>query len=128
MRILVDTNVLISAILFPGSKPAEALFKVTEDHDLVLCDQNVQELREVIKRKAPGHPDDVEALLSGLPYELILASNQTRDLIRDPKDQPILNAAALADIDLLITGDKDFLSLSLKQPQCITVAQFLEQF
>lgn len=48
--------------------------------------------------------------------------------IRDPKDQPILNAAILANVDLLITGDKDFLVLDLEQPRCITAAQFLEDY
>ncbi len=35
MRILVDTNILISAILFPDSKPAKALLKVSEKHKMV---------------------------------------------------------------------------------------------
>ena len=55
MRILIDTNILISAILFPKSKPAKALLKVVEDHQLVLSEQNLMEFREVIKRKAPEH-------------------------------------------------------------------------
>ncbi len=53
---------------------------------------------------------------------------RVKKLIRDPKDQPILNAAMLANVDLLITGDKDFLSLDLEQPLCLTAAQFLENY
>ncbi|MDI9460950.1 MAG: putative toxin-antitoxin system toxin component, PIN family [Saccharofermentanales bacterium] len=128
MKILVDTNILISAILFPASKPAEALLKVSEEHELVLCEQNLRELREVIRRKEPEYSQDVEVLLVELAYELIPDSYYAEKLIRDPKNQPILNAAILANVDLLITGDKDFLVLELEQPHCITAAQFLENY
>ena len=53
MRILVDTNILISTVLFPNSKVAKALLYITQHHDRVLCDRNLMELREVLKRKAP---------------------------------------------------------------------------
>lgn len=102
MKILVDTNILISAILFPDSKPAKALLKVSEKHKMVLCEQNLSEFREVIKRKAPEYLSDAEVFLSELSYELLPASYQSGMRIRDPKDQPILNAAILANVDLLI--------------------------
>lgn len=95
---------------------------------MVLCEQNLTELREVIRRKAPEYLPDVEVLLLELSYELIPVSYHVEKLIRDPKDQPILNAAILANVDLLITGDKDFLVLGLEQPLCITAAQFLEDY
>lgn len=38
MKILVDTNILISAVLFPHSKPARALIYTAENHDMILCD------------------------------------------------------------------------------------------
>lgn len=55
MKILVDTNILISAVLFPNSKPAKALLKISEKHEMVLCEQNLAEFREVVKRKVPEH-------------------------------------------------------------------------
>ena len=38
-------------------------------------------------------------------------------LIRDAKDQPILNAAIVFDVDIILTGDKDFLSLEIEHPR-----------
>lgn len=128
MRVLVDTNILISAILFPDGKPAQALLKVTAEHEMVLCEQNLLELREVVKRKVPKLLPNVEALLLELSYELIPTSQHTEKTMRDLKDQPILNAAIHANVDLLITGDKDFLVLKLDQPKCLTAAQFLENY
>ncbi len=126
MRILVDTNVLFSALLFPGSRPAQALLRVVARHEMVLCDRNIAELRSILERKAPRYLPDAEVLLAELPYELIPAVEYAEKLIRDAKDQPILNAAVVADVDMILTGDKDFLSMGLEHPQCLTVAQFLE--
>ena len=126
MRILVDTNVLFSALLFPGSRPAQALLRVMARHEMVLCDRSIAELRSILERKAPRYLPDAEVLLAELPYELIPAVEYAEKLIRDTKDQPILNAAVVADVDMILTGDKDFLSMGLEHPQCLTVAQFLE--
>lgn len=126
MKILVDTNILISAVLFPNSKPAKALIYTAENHEMILCDQNLSELREVLKRKAPSTLPDAEVLLAELSYELIPSVTYAEKLIRDSKDQPILNAAILYDIDVILTGDKDFLCLNLNRPKCMTAAQLLE--
>ena len=126
MRILVDTNILISAVLFPRSKPAAALLHTAENHEMVLCDQNLTELRKVLNRKAPQALPDAEVLLTELSYDLIPSAPYAGKLIRDAKDQPILNAAILYDIDIILTGDKDFLSMDIARPKCMTVAQFLD--
>ena len=117
MRILVDTNILFSALLFPRSKPAQALLYTADNHEIVLCDRNIAELRYILGRKA---------LLAEMSYELIPAVDHAEKLIRDAKDQPILNAAIVSDVDIILTGDKDFLSLDMEHPKCMTVAQFLK--
>ena len=127
MRILVDTNILFSALLFPRSKPAQALLYAVDNHEIVLCDRNLAELRDILKRKAPKYLPDAEVLIAELPYELIPAVDHAEKLIRDAKDQPILNAAIIADVDMILTGDKDFLSLDIERPRCLTAAQFLEE-
>ncbi len=98
-----------------------------QHHELVLCDRNVSELREVLNRKAPQLLPDAEVLLAELTFELIPAVEHAEKLIRDAKDQPILNAAIVADVDAILTGDKDFLSLELERPKCLTAAQFLTE-
>lgn len=52
-RVLVDTNVVISALLFPSSTPAQALTLVLDEHRLVLTDWIVFELHDVAGRKRP---------------------------------------------------------------------------
>lgn len=80
----------------------------------------------ILKRKAPKSLPDTEVLLAEMSYELIPAVDHAEKLIRDAKDQPILNAAIVSDVDIILTGDKDFLSLDIEHPNCMTVAQFLE--
>ena len=48
-------------------------------------------------------------------------------IIADPKDVPILNAAILADVDIIISGDKHFLNLSITRPRVLTPAQYLSE-
>ena len=127
MRILVDTNILFSALLFPNSKPSKALFYIAENHTIVLSDRNIYELKDILKRKKPELLPDAEVLLAEMSYELVLAVDHPEKIIRDAKDQPILNAAIISDVDIILTGDKDFLSLNMDHPKCMTAAEFLEQ-
>lgn len=129
MRVMADTNILISALLFPTSLPAKVLLHIANGHDLVLCDHIVAELRDVIARKRPDLLGDIDVLLVQLSYELVIAPQVPGKLIQDPKDQPILNAAIMADVDVIVSGDKHFLKLDLDRPQTMSPAQFwnLEQ-
>lgn len=61
-----------------------------------------------------------------MSYELIPAVDHVEKLIRDAKDQPILNAAIVSDVDVILTGDQDFLSLDMEHPRCMTAVQFFE--
>ena len=105
MRILVDTNILFSALVFPRSKPARALLYIADNHEIVLCDRSIVELRDILQRKAPKFLPDAEVLLAEMSYELIPAVDHA---------------------DIILTGDKDFLSLEMEHPKCMTVAQFFE--
>ena len=113
-------------MFFPRSKPAWALRYIADNHEIVLCDRNIAELRDILGRKAPKYLPDAEVLLTEMSYELIPAADHAKKLMRDAKDQPILNAAIVSDVDLILAGDKDFLSLGMEHPKCMTVAQFLE--
>jgi len=127
MRIMADTNILFSALLFPESRPAKALFHITKEHNLILCDYIISELRDVISRKRPDLLADIDVFLAKLPYELITAPQQPGKLISDPKDHQILNAAIIADVDIIISGDRHFLELGMEHPKTMSVAEFLDE-
>lgn len=129
MRVMADTNILISTLLFPVSLPAKVLLHIADNHELVLCDHIVMEIRDVVARKRPDLLADVDVLLAQLSYELVIAPKEPSKLISDPKDQPILNAAIMAGVDAIVSGDKHFLKLDLEHPKPMSVADFwqLEQ-
>ena len=127
MKIMTDTNILFSALLFPESRPAKALFHVVRYHNLILCDYIISELQNVVSRKRPDLAADIDVFMAKLPYELIPAPLQPGKLISDPKDYPILNAAIIADVDIIISGDRHFLDLPMEHPKPMSVAEFLDE-
>jgi predicted nucleic acid-binding protein len=66
IRVLVDTNVVISALLFPNSTPARALALVLDEHRLVLTDWIIDELHEVVGRKRPDLLAALDTFLTGI--------------------------------------------------------------
>ena len=109
IRVLVDTNVVISALLFPNSTPARALALVLDEHRLVLTDWIIDELHEVVGRKRPDLLAALDTFLAGIDYELASPGDPSVP-ISDPGDQPILDAAVAGAVDVIVTGDKAFLS------------------
>ena len=128
LKILVDTNVLISALFYPNSKPARALYHVAENHDLILSDYNISELRRIANIKFSGTKADIDLFLTELAFDLIFAIEAPQKLITDPKDAPILNAAIISDVDIIISGDKHFLSIKSKRPLILSPDQYLRMF
>ena len=126
MRILADTNILISALQYPESKPAIALLHAARHHNLVLSDYNINELRRVVSAKFSQLYPDIDRFLAELSFELIMAPASFETRMEDPNDSPILGAAISSDVDVIISGDKHFLRLDLCRPQTITAAQYLE--
>ena len=126
MKIMTDTNILFSALLFPKSQPAKAIFHIIEQHNLILCDYIISELRNVVSRKRSDLLADIDVLMAKLSYELIATPLQPSKIISDPKDYPILNAAIIAEVDIIISGDKHFLDLETEHPKSMSIADFLE--
>ena len=131
MRVMIDTNVLISALLFPGQKMNTLMYKVTTENQLVLSSYVVDELLNVTRRKFPDKIKTVDTLLSQLPYELVYTPEQPDPglfEIRDDKDYPVLYSAITEDVDVFITGDNDFSGLNLEKPEIVSPAEFLEKY
>lgn len=132
MRVLIDTNILISAALNPTGTPNKAFLKaVTYPNKGIICDQNIEELRRVFNRKFPQKISLLEHFLAIalLAMEVVPTPIEEIDQekqIRDIKDRPILRAALNAKVDVLITGDKDFIESGISEPCIMTAAEFLE--
>lgn len=131
MRVLIDTNVLISAALNPQGVPFLAYKKAaTFPNRGLICEQNVDELRRIFYKKFPLRLAALDKFLSIalLTLELIpMSDNESaaEAQIRDVKDRPILRAAIEADADILLTGDRDFLESGVEHPRILTPSDFV---
>ena len=68
MKVLIDTNILISAALSAGGTPFLAYAKaVTHPNHAVVCEQNIDELRRVFNRKFPTKLYAMERFLATAP-------------------------------------------------------------
>ena len=131
MRVMVDTNILISALLFPGQRMNTLIYKIVTEHQLVLSSYVVDELLDVVHRKFPGKERAIDLLLSQLPYELVYTPKHPIPglfEIRDPSDYPVLYSAIVEGVDVLLTRDKDFDGLPVEKPEILTPTKFLEKY
>ncbi len=124
-RVLVDTNVIVSGLIFPASAPARALLAVIETDQLVLTQWILDELRDVVGRKWADRLPALDLFLATIGYEL-LGTGVPGVEVRDVNDQPILDAAISGDVDVILTGDKDFLALKIARPLILTPRDYLD--
>ena len=132
MRVLLDTNIIISAAYSKGSTPYRAYMKAVEPpFQGLICEQSLEELRRVFNRKFPDKIQVFEKFvataLSVVEVVPIPPSiHPDEDEIRDVDDRPILRAAIHAKADILLTGDSDFLESAIKHPKIMKAAEFLK--
>ncbi len=131
MRIMLDTNVLISAILFSGDKINNMMNYIFLRHQLVLSSYVVEELKSVVRRKFPKKEPVIEKLLLMMSYEYVYTPDDMKEnlfSIRDVKDYPVLYTAIIEDIDILITGDRDFEDIIIDKPLIMTPKEFSDKY
>ena len=132
MKVMIDTNILISGALNPNGPVAKSLYKaMTAPFEPVVCDYIVDELHRKFQEKFPEDVVQLEAFLFNALQTIRvvptpLEESESEKAIRDIKDRPILRAAQAANVDYLLTGDKDFLESSIKNPKIINSSEFME--
>ena len=127
MRIMVDTNILISAVVFRSEKMYAVMEYIVSNHELVLPTYVVDELRDVVKRKFPKVVKQLDEFLTKLSFTVAYTPNTTPSglfEIRDVADAPILYTAIIEGIDVFVTGDKDFHAVEIEKPLIMTIADF----
>jgi uncharacterized protein len=118
LRVVLDTNVLISALVFesPGAVWLRTLWQQGGIVPVV-SRETAEELMRVLsyKKFALAEADQHDLLEDYLPYAETIAIPKTRAQIppcRDPKDEIFLRLAYAAKVDAIVTGDDDLLALA----------------
>ncbi|MCL1810251.1 MAG: PIN domain nuclease [Clostridiales bacterium] len=132
MDIMLDSNVIISAALFPNDRINSFIDNISEHHRLFLCSYGLEELNIVIKRKFSNRMKCMELFLHKLQFTMIhtpAVDILDYDItIRDKTDYPLLLSAIIGDVDIFITGDKDFSVLDLERPEIMTITEFVNKY
>ena len=132
MRIMLDTNVLLSAVIFRSTSMWKMMTKIMTDHRLVLSSYVIDECYEVVQRKKPALISALDRLFESIPFEMVHTPQNLPEhgwfVIRDKDDEKVLYSAIAADVDVLITGDKDFCDIEIEKPEILTSSQFVERY
>lgn len=135
IRAVIDTNVLVSAVILPTSAIGTVLRLMRHDRFTPLyCHETIEELARVLARprlRTKYHVDERDirtvldlVLLRGTAIEL--AERVT--VCRDPKDDVFLSLALSGSADFIVSGDNDLLSLhSFRGIPIITPAEFMRR-
>ena len=132
MRIMLDTNVLISAFVLNSKYLGEMIENITEHHTIILPTYVIDELKRVTREKFPTKYNLLEQFFRELPFELVYTPDEIDQTkypdIRDLKDLPILVSAIVEDVDVLISGDSDFAPLELERPEILTPSSYVDKY
>jgi uncharacterized protein len=129
VRYVFDTNVIVSALLFENSKPAQALRYALLNGELLLSLDLLEELNEVLGRERFNRyvvSEKREEFLEALIERAVLIDiTESVQACRDPKDDKVLELALNGKAQYIITGDKDLLVLNpFRNVMVITVDEF----
>lgn len=110
MKIMLDTNVLISAFVFGGNAGKLLQKLILSEHE---------------------QAERVYELFHSMSFHFCESTVQRLGSLRDEKDVPVLSDALYHKVDLILTGDKDFLEAHLCEPLIFSPSmlyEYLEQY
>ncbi len=131
MRVVLDTNVLVSGLAYPGSFPGRILGVWRQGGlKVVLSRYILDEMVPVLPRlsRISLSPSEVRDLADSFMFmaDIVEPVDEPDEALRDDADRPILGTLLAARASYLITGDKDLLVLAERYP-IVTPAVFWER-
>jgi len=114
-RVVVDTNVLVSRLLIADSIPGHAVREARRSGTLLVSEATMKELADVLARPRFDRYVSIEdrkqfLRLLARVAEFVPIVNRVREC-RDPKDDKFLEVALNGRADVILTGDRDLLTL-----------------
>ena len=133
MRVVIDTNVLISAIFWTG-KPKQILNEVRREKITFITSEFIlEELKNVLLRRDKPFKlseEEAERVVTAMRGLALVVNIDTQlSVCQDEDDNKVLECAIDGHADCIITGDSHLLQLgSFQKIEIITVADFLRHF
>jgi putative PIN family toxin of toxin-antitoxin system len=131
MRIVLDTNVLISALAFPGSKPDQFLYRIRRgETELYISPFILSELDRVLREKFRFTKKEADVRVNAIRAiaHVVTPTERITLVITNDDDNRILECVAAVQPEFLVTADKEHLLPlgSFLGTKIITPAQFLD--
>ena len=131
MKIVIDTNVVVSALFF-GGKPQQLLhYAITGAFDVFVSREIIKEYNELIERIASKYSGKKEffSIDDFLSKCSLVHPSRRIDVCRDHDDNKFLECAVEAKCLYVVSGDSDLLDLKhFEDVKIITVAEFFDRF
>ncbi len=120
VRLVLDTNVVVSALIWGGSPRQVVALALRPDVALFTSDALQEELHRVLARsRFAASLSSSERLVEKAEYRIVMAAKSVRvsrvprAVPADPDDDIVIATAVAADANVIVTGDRDLLSLDL---------------
>ncbi|MBR4322884.1 putative toxin-antitoxin system toxin component, PIN family [Treponema sp.] len=130
MKIVIDTNVVVSALFF-GGKPEKLLqYAAQENVNAVVSKEIIDEYNELSLRMTNKYPEKQKRFLLDDFISMCSVVQPSRKITvcRDPDDNKFLECATEAKCLYVVSGDNDLLDLKqFEDVEIITVAEFFER-
>ena len=132
MRVVVDTGILIAALITKNTPP-DLIYQAwrKKKFELITSEWQLSEFRRVSrypKLRKYLIPSEAGNMINGLRYQArVLTDLPMLEISQDPDDNPVLAMAVVGEADYLVSGDKrDLLSLKeIEKTKIITARDFL---
>lgn len=129
MRAVLDTNVLISAFVFPGGEP-EAVYRLALEGRLEIGTSRplLAEFGRVLEQKFGWDPDRVEAAVAQMTRIAMVVepSEVVQVVAADPADDRVLEAGRAYGADVIVGGDRHLLDLAVwSEIEIVSPAEFI---
>ena len=129
MRLVFDSNILISALVLPGKQADKAISRIIEARDQLLISKPIiDEVLVVLARKFARDPEElarVAVLLTDL-REMVRPKRRIR-VLKDDTDNRVLECAVTGDAELVVTGDRAMLELGeFEGVRVVSLREYLE--
>lgn len=130
MKVVFDTNILVSALVFPGGRGEAALRRIVEEQDqLAISRPILDELLGILGRKFAR---DAEALAHAAVFlselGILVKPRQRLRVVKDDPDNRILECAIAGRADAIVTGDKALLGLREYQGvRILSLREYLDE-
>jgi putative PIN family toxin of toxin-antitoxin system len=113
LKVVFDTNILVSALVFPGGRGEAALLRIVKEQDQLIISKPI--LNELLGELGRKFARDAEELAHAAVFiselSILVRPRKKLHVVEDDPDNRILECAIAGRADVIVTGDKALLKL-----------------